>query len=267
MTMGPIEVVSFTFMSVAPSVRRDALGFFDDDRNVGLAFRYRGALHRDLADLVDDVAALHDLAEHGVAGIAFARVVQHRVVAGIDEELRRGRVTHVGARHRDRVRVVGQAVGGFILDRRARGLLRVVLGEAAALDHEGVDDAMEYGAVVVAGVDVLHEVVGGDGRLLLVQLEDDRSHGGGELHLDGPGALHGGLAGAAGGGLGEGGGDGAREREQSEEHAGVLHLYVSGREDEGNQEVRTASWTMRHWPASRSQYWRFTVRVDRLFER
>ena len=36
---------------------------------------------------------------------------------------------------------------------------------------------------------------------------------------------------------------------------------------EKNQDVTTASWTMRHCPPSRLQNWRFEVRLERLFER
>jgi hypothetical protein len=65
----------------------------------------------------------------------------------------------------------------------ARRLLLQVGGHAAALDHEVVDDAVEHRAVVVAGLDVLEEVVDRLRRLGGVELDDDVALRGGELHL------------------------------------------------------------------------------------
>jgi hypothetical protein len=65
----------------------------------------------------------------------------------------------------------------------ARGLLLHVLREAAALDHEAVDHAVEDRAVVLAALHVVHEVVHGDRRPGLVERERDVAHRGGELHL------------------------------------------------------------------------------------
>ena len=53
-----------------------------------------------------------------------------------------------------RVLVVLQAVVGFVLDRSSGGLLRHAGLEAAALDHEALDHAVEHRAVVVAVLDV-----------------------------------------------------------------------------------------------------------------
>src|SRR5262249_36044459 len=104
-------------------------------------------------------------------------------VLHVDEELRGGRIAHAGARHGDGVVVVLEAVHRLVLDRRAHGLLLHRLVEAAALDHEAVDHAVEDGAVVMPRLHVLPEVGGAHGGLRLVDLEDDRAHGGGELDL------------------------------------------------------------------------------------
>ena len=75
-----------------------------------------------LGDLLDDVHALDDLAEHGVAVAGRRRVaeVEHVVVGHVDEELRGRRMRIGGARHGDGAGIVLQAVAGFVLDRGAR---------------------------------------------------------------------------------------------------------------------------------------------------
>ena len=55
----------------------------------------------------------------------------------------------------------------------ARRLLLHAGLEAAALDHEAVDDAMEDGVVVMAGLDVGDEVLDRLGRLLGVEFQGD----------------------------------------------------------------------------------------------
>ena len=127
------------------------------DRHVVVAALAAG-LH--LLDRVDDLAAVDDLAEHRVAP-ALRRLgleVEEAVVGGVDEELRGRRVRVGGARHRQRVVLVLQAVVGLVLDRRVGRLLLHAGLEAAALDHEALDDAVEDRAVVVALVDVVEEV-------------------------------------------------------------------------------------------------------------
>ena len=52
-------------------------------------------------------------------------------------------------------------------------LLRHVLGEAAALNHEAGNDAVKSGAVEKALVDVLQEVRDRDRRLLLEELDGE----------------------------------------------------------------------------------------------
>jgi hypothetical protein len=67
--------------------------------------------------------------------------------------------------------------------RRARRLLLEVAGEAAALEHEAVDHAVEDGAVVVAVAHVLQEVLHRLRRLRGIELEADGAGGGAHVDL------------------------------------------------------------------------------------
>src|SRR5690606_21149872 len=84
-----------------------------------------------------------------------------------------GRMRIGGAGHGQCAGFVLEAVPGFVLDRGARALLVHVGVEAAALNHEAVDDAVEDGAVVMAVLDVLDEVFGGLGRLVGEDFDHD----------------------------------------------------------------------------------------------
>ena len=77
------------------------------------------------------------------------------------------------ARHRDRVALVLETVRGLVRDRRARGLLSHAGREAAALNHEAVDDTVEDGIVVVAVANVLKKIGDRRRRVLGVQRERD----------------------------------------------------------------------------------------------
>ena len=81
-----------------------------------------------------------------------------RIVLGVDEELGRGRMRVRGTGHGDRVLVVLEAVLGFVFNGGVGRLLLHAWLETAALDHETVDDAMEDGAVIMAGFHVGQEV-------------------------------------------------------------------------------------------------------------
>ena len=121
-------------------------------------------------DLVDDVEALGDLAEDGVAG-ALLVGVEHAVVDEVEEELGGGAVGIGGAGHGDRAAQVLEAAGGrFVGDGRVVGDFGHVGLEAAALDHEAGNDAVEDGAVVGLLVHVAEEVGDGLGRLFGVEL-------------------------------------------------------------------------------------------------
>ena len=120
--------------------------------------------------------------EHRVAPAVLARIVEEAVVLDVDEELRARGMRRAGARHGDVAEVVLEAVLRLVLDRLARRLLVVGLVEAAALDHEAVDHPVEHGAVVVAVLHVLQEVLDGLGRLR-IELEADRADVGLDVDL------------------------------------------------------------------------------------
>ena len=126
------------------------------------------------------------LAEDGVA-VLFRRraaVVEAAapVVRVIDEELRRRAVHGGGARHRDRAAPVAEAVGRLVGDRLAGDLRHQVGPHAAALDHEVLDDPVEDGVLVEAGVGVLQEVADRDRRLVGEQLHCHVAHRGRHDH-------------------------------------------------------------------------------------
>src|SRR5258708_22111715 len=132
------------------------LRLLDDDvldRNVGVSPAAAGL---DPLDFVDDVLALDDLAEHAVPPTLGAgrRVIQEVVVLDVDEELARGRMRVGGPRHRDGVRVVLQALAGFVLDRSLGWLLAHPMAEAAALDHAADHDAVEHAIGEQARLDI-----------------------------------------------------------------------------------------------------------------
>src|SRR5688572_26865988 len=81
---------NFFFTLLAGSLGDDDVG-----RRHVLMARTRG--RGDRGDLVDDVHAGGDLAEHGIAVVRRARVVEETVVDEIDEELRRGAVDDIRA--------------------------------------------------------------------------------------------------------------------------------------------------------------------------
>ena len=68
-------------------------------------------------------------------------------------------------------------------DRRPRRLLLEVAGEAAALDHEAGDHAVELRAVVVLRLHVLEEVRDRLRRGVGVELDADRARGGVDVDL------------------------------------------------------------------------------------
>ncbi len=134
-------------------------------------------------DAVHHVLAFHNLSKHGVAPAlgAFRFEIQEVVVGHVNEELGGCRVRVHGAGHGHGVGLVGQAVVGLVLDWRVGRLLRHVGGEAAALDHEAVDHAMEDGAVVMAALYVLFKVGGGFRGFVGEQFQYDGAEVGGQF--------------------------------------------------------------------------------------
>ena len=93
------------------------------------------------------------------------------LLADHDEELARRGVDDHRPGHRDGAAKVLETVHGLVHYGLSRGLLVHGLGESSALDHESVDDAVEYRAVVVARIRVLDEVLHGRRGLRLVKLK------------------------------------------------------------------------------------------------
>ena len=93
------------------------------------------------------------------------------------------------AREPDRAAQVLEAVAGFIRDRLQRGLGLVVGADAAALDHEVRDHAMEQRVRVVAGLHVAQEIFHRQRRAIALQLDDECTQVGGDAHALGTGGL------------------------------------------------------------------------------
>ena len=160
-----------------PVGQSEDFGLFDHDvvnRHVTVEAVRGGG---NAGDFIDDVLAGRDLAEDGVAPTlrVRSRVVQEVVVDDVDEELGRRGVRGGRTGHGDGVLVVLETVGGFVFDRGAGGLLLHASFEAAALDHEALDDAMEDRAVVEAVADVLFEVGGTLGSVFVIELDVDHA--------------------------------------------------------------------------------------------
>src|SRR2546426_9304459 len=160
------------------------LRLLDDDvldRNVGVSPAAAGL---DPLDLVDDVLALDDLAEHAVAPSLGAgrRVIQEVVVLDVDEKLARGRMRLGGPRHGYGIAIVLQAVAGLVLDGLLGRLLTHSRLETAALDHEAVDDAVKHGIGVEPRFDVGEEILDRLRRALRLKLERNDAEVGVQLY-------------------------------------------------------------------------------------
>src|SRR6266487_6202831 len=160
------------------------LRLLDDDvldRNVGVSPAVAGL---DPLDFVDDVPAFHDLAEHAVAPALGAgrRVIQEVVVLDVDEKLARGRMWLGGPRHGYGIAVVLQAVAGLVLDGLLSWLLAHSGFEAAALDHESVDDAVKHGIGIEPRFDVSEEILDSLRRALSLKLERNDAEVGVQLY-------------------------------------------------------------------------------------
>src|SRR5712691_5834235 len=87
-----------------------------------------------------------------------------------------------GPRHGDGVAVVLEAVSGLVLDGSPGRLLAQSRLEAAALDHEAVDDAVEHGIGVEPRVDISEEILDSLRRALRLKFDRDDAEVG--LKLD-----------------------------------------------------------------------------------
>jgi hypothetical protein len=118
----------------------------------------------------------------GITGkIPDATKVEGTVVHHVDEKLGGRRVRIRCAGHGDRVGVVLEAVVRFIRDRRLARLLLHARSETAALNHEAGNHTMENRIVVVAGGNVIEEVLGRQGRLFGIHFDTDNAKTGVQL--------------------------------------------------------------------------------------
>src|SRR5258708_9380608 len=160
------------------------LRLLDDDvldRNVGVSPAAAGPYP---LDFVDDVLALHDLAEHAVAPALGAgrRVIQEVVVLEVDEELARGRMRLGGPRHGYGIAVVLEAAAGLVLDGLLGRLLAHSRLETAALEHEALDDAVKHGIGVEPPLRAREEILDRFRRLVRLKLERNGAQGGVQLY-------------------------------------------------------------------------------------
>src|SRR5471032_15967 len=157
-------------------------GFYllDDDVCYWHIGKHAGARGFHGADGVDDFFAFGNFTEHGVTPAVLAWVVQEAVVLDIDEELGRCRVRVRSTGHGQGVRIVFQAVLGFVFHGGVGWLLFHAWLETAALYHEAVDYAVENRVVVVAGSHVGQEVGNRFRRFFSVQFSGDLAQIGGD---------------------------------------------------------------------------------------
>src|SRR3989442_845292 len=161
---------------------------FDRDgplRNVLVLLDRRG---RRLGNSQHSVHPLDHAPKHRVPESPRGRlaVIEKTVVLDVDEEFRGCRMPILRARHRNRSQFVLQArlegESGLVFYWSTGRLLAHSGLEAAPLDHETVDDAVKYRAVVETAVDVLNEIRDRLGSLVGIELERETAHAGLEFH-------------------------------------------------------------------------------------
>ena len=109
------------------------------------------------------------------ASVRAVLVVEARVVLGVDEELRAGRIRFRPAGHGQRETTVLQIVGRLVEDAAAEplGLRCDVRVESPTLDHEAADDPMKDRVVVEAVLHVSEKVDDRRRRVTAEQFADD----------------------------------------------------------------------------------------------
>src|SRR5690606_13001412 len=153
----------------------DNFGGLDNDvlnGNILMACAHGGGY---LFDFVDYVHAFDRLAKDCVAPTlgGWRSVVKKAVVFHVDEKLGARGVRVHGACHGDGARHIAQTIVGFVLDGRF-GLAGFHPGfEAAALNHEVGNDAVEDQAIIETFAHVIFEVLGSDGGFFVIQLNLD----------------------------------------------------------------------------------------------
>jgi len=124
---------------------------------------------------VDDILAFDDFSKDAVAPTLRVRrgVVQEIVVLEVDEELARGRMGVRCSRHRNRVGIVLESIGGFVLDGRPALFFSHPWRETPTLDHEPVDHTMKQRVAIKAGFDVFEKIPRRFWRMLDIEFKCD----------------------------------------------------------------------------------------------
>ena len=123
-------------------------------------------------ELVDDIHAAHDFADHRVLAVEERALIEH------DEELAVGRMRIAGPRHADGAADIGHVgeLGLQVGMVRAAGAVAVFA--VAGLRHEAFDDAVKRHVVVkLLARQKLHPL-GMAGRDIVAQLDDDAARRG-----------------------------------------------------------------------------------------
>ena len=130
----------------------------------------------DCFDFVHDLHAFDDFSKNSVAVTIGAWSIEHGVVNGVDEELRGGGIRITSAGHGYGATVIFQSVFRFIGNALARGFFdeaALFRSKSTALNHEVADDAVKDSVIEVFLFDVAEEILYGNRRFFLVELDDD----------------------------------------------------------------------------------------------
>ena len=159
----------------AAGLQRDC--FVDDHSVKGHVIVVALACGAHFFDGIHNLLALDHFAEYGVAPALPGRsgVVEELVVHYVDEKLCCRAVGIAGAGHGNRVSLVFQAIGGFVLNRSIRVFLLHVGSKATTLDHEVFNHTVKNRTVVVALVHVLEEIGGALRCIDSIQLQGDHA--------------------------------------------------------------------------------------------
>mmetsp|Transcript_59013 Transcript_59013/g.80590 ORF Transcript_59013/g.80590 Transcript_59013/m.80590 type:complete len:217 (-) Transcript_59013:46-696(-) len=126
----------------------------------------------DFGNGINDGHTVRHLPKGGIT-VGLRRVVEVRVVDGVDEELVCRAVRFGCPCHRDRTTKVGKPRLCFIHDRSVCSLFVEFCVVTATLDHEVFDDAVKYQPIIKVAVDIREKVLDCDGGLIVCKLNSD----------------------------------------------------------------------------------------------
>src|SRR5687768_15790357 len=118
-----------------------------------------------LLDFVHYILAIHNLAEYAIAETLRGGrgEIEEIITGGIDvnKKLCGSGMDIRRPRHGDRIDIVLESIGRFILNRSASLLLVHSWLKPAALNHEAIDHTMKQSVIVVSAFYVVDEVLSG----------------------------------------------------------------------------------------------------------